>query len=966
MNSHVKNTVNLSSQATPIAIIENDLQNWSIPEESFNTIYQIGKFSFLKKHNIKTSESTVAINNSLEIIQLFNELDINRFKNQFNYLHVGLVQVAIKPLFRQGLDIPVCAILRDARLLNFDDSLLGVIQSNLSDGPVYFNCYPNFSVDINDPNIMDVLTLNVKTKNMNSKDNTREIAIIYRVYYRLMGTTLAPKARLTSPKGVTTLMEANKDRSTVFVPKALVWDDILHSNDWHFEAITRPTRTYSERSQIERIIQHPDGSIDLKFLGLDPSRLSSSRRSVSTCASSSKHLEEQEGRNNDKGTIRGVDYSGSVPKVYYQTTKVNEPENLYEPGSPSASEMAPPQRVRTDPSLFVIRADKEEYIPDLQALKVRWNHPQDALKRKWYGSTYSAEEQKEFGRLWIADMKRLRCDMQFFFWFEKTGRIENQTDSLNVIVTKWYTQRNTVVESTTPPLEGLNISYSNEVIKASPFKTKSERSTMTPQCKDLDRIIEQNNYTNQVLHTISRQIEDTAKSPPLSAPLPVKSTPSSKTLSNPIFKLPEFHKEKFPQLTDDFKLSEQILENINSKLTKFKISQEPSSSKDSSSSKTKNSLSKRTSERFSTRKNYYRKPSPPDVQFEENPYLSTSNHDGRGITEWNIDGLAEHQIYNKLHEIAVAITAYKIKGSSDKGAATMVVSGFTGMIKHWWDNYVSEEEKNLIYNATVLEQVTRIVDGQETLVQEAQEDACATLLYHIARHFVGEPKLFQDRSLEILNNLRCKNLVDFRWYKDTFLVKVMIRPDCNNDFWKERFISGLPPLFADKVQTKLKDRFEGQIPYNILTYGDLVSFITTTGIELCTDLKLKQQLKQNSKYGLTTFCHDYGFTDLNDGKKHKKMPSRHHKRSYPKRKTSYKESNKPRRKSRRKSVTKSKDTCWTCGKTGHRAKDCKSSKKKKINLLDLPNDTKEKLFSIMEDSSEASDSKPCWQIICSA
>ena len=39
-------------------------------------------------------------------------------------------------------------------------------------------------------------------------------------------------------------------------------------------------------------------------------------------------------------------------------------------------------------------------------------------------------------------------------------------DSLNIIVTKWYTQYNTVVESTTPPLEGLNISYSNEVIKA--------------------------------------------------------------------------------------------------------------------------------------------------------------------------------------------------------------------------------------------------------------------------------------------------------------------------------------------------------------------------------------------------------------------------------------------------------------------------------------------------------------------
>ncbi len=86
-----------------------------------------------------------------------------------------------------------------------------------------------------------------------------------------------------------------------------------------------------------------------------------------------------------------------------------------------------------------------------------------------------------------------------------------------------------------------------------------------------------------------------------------------------------------------------------------------------------------------------------------------------------------------------------------------------------------------------METVVKTENGQEILEQVVKEEACATLLYHIARHFIGEPKLFQDRSLEILNNLTCKDLADFRWYKDTFLVKVMIRPDCNNDFWKERF-----------------------------------------------------------------------------------------------------------------------------------------------------------------------------------
>ncbi|KAG5571276.1 hypothetical protein H5410_061042 [Solanum commersonii] len=65
-------------------------------------------------------------------------------------------------------------------------------------------------------------------------------------------------------------------------------------------------------------------------------------------------------------------------------------------------------------------------------------------------------------------------------------------------------------------------------------------------------------------------------------------------------------------------------------------------------------------------KNYHNRPSFLDLQYEENAFLSTSSHEGRGIIEWNIHGLAEHQIYNKLHEMVVAITAYKIRSSTDK------------------------------------------------------------------------------------------------------------------------------------------------------------------------------------------------------------------------------------------------------------------------------------------------------------
>ena len=90
-----------------------------------------------------------------------------------------------------------------------------------------------------------------------------------------------------------------------------------------------------------------------------------------------------------------------------------------------------------------------------------------------------------------------------------------------------------------------------------------------------------------------------------------------------------------------------------------------------------------------------------------------------------------------------------------------------------------------------------------------------------------------------------------------FLVKVMARPDYGSHYWKEQFISGLPILFAEKVRQRIKNIHNGRIPYESLTYGELITFVNNEGFALCTYLKLKSQMKkekQDSKKELGKFC----------------------------------------------------------------------------------------------------------------
>ena len=110
-----------------------------------NTIYQQGNFEFSQNYSIKTEEKTISLNQNFESLQLLNQNNtINYHRKKFNYIHIGLVQVAIKPLFRLDLDISVFVYLRDIRSSKFTDSVLSMIDSNLANDLVYFNCFPTF------------------------------------------------------------------------------------------------------------------------------------------------------------------------------------------------------------------------------------------------------------------------------------------------------------------------------------------------------------------------------------------------------------------------------------------------------------------------------------------------------------------------------------------------------------------------------------------------------------------------------------------------------------------------------------------------------------------------------------------------------------------------------------------------------------------------------------------------------
>ena len=200
------------------------MHNWTIPKVEKNSIYEIGKFDFTQNYVIKTFEQTIPIKSQNAHINLFSKDTIKSHRKKFKYLHVGLVQIAVKPLFRLGLDVPILLTLRDKRHLNFENLILSLLESNLESGPVFSNCYPKFSIKLTDGAILNSLNLHIQTKNLEFNSRSNAFVVIYRVYYKLTNTQLNIEALHSSPRDESLLVEVNLFHSNVKIPKRIPWN----------------------------------------------------------------------------------------------------------------------------------------------------------------------------------------------------------------------------------------------------------------------------------------------------------------------------------------------------------------------------------------------------------------------------------------------------------------------------------------------------------------------------------------------------------------------------------------------------------------------------------------------------------------------------------------------------------------------------------------------------------------------
>ena len=149
-------------------------------------------------------------------------------------------------------------------------------------------------------------------------------------------------------------------------------------------------------------------------------------------------------------------------------------------------------------------------------------------------------------------MNKIHSEVKFFDY------LVNYYQKVNTITkTKQKTSSNTIVSSSHPPLESNLIKHKGSTINASSFKIPGDES-------EIKKVIEQNNYTNQCLKTIGKQLD---KIETTFDDYSNSHTSTSKTLEKPLFNLPS-DRNKLSLVTQDTHAVDAIEQIFNKLITK--------------------------------------------------------------------------------------------------------------------------------------------------------------------------------------------------------------------------------------------------------------------------------------------------------------------------------------------------------------------------------------------------------------
>ena len=214
---------------------------------------------------------------------------------------------------------------------------------------------------MNDQSIHKALTLNIQTQNYDMDPRSRNILIVYKVYYKVMTSVVNPNCLLSSPKDQTLIWQANEKNSTVIIPKPIPSECLTQSKEWNFKQLLAPKPI--EQPKLMSIIDDGQGNVQINF---EPRKEHPRKSYFARSSNSFLDIRTPSRRSNVQSNLNleEVDYSSTIPDLKYTRTEQNiqnSPDR-----SPTYSQMMSPKK---EPSQLMMMTTENVFEIDKEFLR---------------------------------------------------------------------------------------------------------------------------------------------------------------------------------------------------------------------------------------------------------------------------------------------------------------------------------------------------------------------------------------------------------------------------------------------------------------------------------------------------------------------------------------------------------------------------------------------------------------------
>ena len=104
------------------------------------------------------------------------------------------------------------------------------------------------------------------------------------------------------------------------------------------------------------------------------------------------------------------------------------------------------------------------------------------------------------------------------------------------------------------------------------------------------------------------------------------------------------------------------------------------------------------------------------------------------LDEWNIDGLLEQEIINKMGHMSMVANAYITNHNLDHAEIVdLLTIDFYGTLHSWWEKYLTEESRKSIKNVVKMDDDGLLIFDER--IGQGIPDGVNTLIYTIIKHF---------------------------------------------------------------------------------------------------------------------------------------------------------------------------------------------------------------------------------------